>query len=242
MIRAIIFDFNGVIADDETPHLLCFQQALEEQGLSLTKEDYYGSYLGMDERTCAAALLAARDGHCDRQLLQTITERKAVLFEDYTTSHQPPLFPGVIEFVQQAARKYRLAIASGGRRKQIDYALRNTPIEQDFAVIVSADDCAVGKPDPAIYHYTLKLLNAKEPRPPLIMAAECLVVEDSLAGIRSAKAAGMGILAIATTYPFEKLSEADLVLPALGGAALNLVIDDFPSKRPLEPLQSRLPR
>ena len=230
MIRAIIFDFNGVIADDETPHLICFQQALEEHGFSISKEEYYGAYLGMDERTCAAALLAARDGCCDRRVLQTIIDRKAELFREHTVSHRPPLFPGVVEFVRQAGTRYRLAIASGGRREQITDALRDTPIERDFAVIVSADDCAVGKPDPAIYSYTLKLLNAKEPRPPLVTAAECLVVEDSMAGIRSAKAAGMGVLAIATTYPLEKLSEADLVLPALNGAALGQVMDRFSSK------------
>lgn len=242
MIRAIIFDFNGVIADDETPHFLCFQHALEEQGLSITKEEYYGTYLGMDERTCAAALLSARDGHCDNRLLQTITDRKAVLFGTHTDSHRPPLFPGVVEFVKQAGTRYRLAIASGGRREQIDDALRDTPVEQDFAVIVSAEDCAVGKPDPAIYSYTLKRLNAKEPRPPLITARECLVVEDSLAGIRSARAAGMGVLAVATTYPVEKLNEADLTLRTLEGVALSLVIDDFESKQPPEPFPSRLPR
>ncbi|MCE9537569.1 MAG: HAD hydrolase-like protein, partial [Nitrospirae bacterium] len=76
MIRAIIFDFNGVIADDETPHLRCFQQALSESGLSLTKEEYYGTYLGMDERICATALLTARDRVCDRNLLSAIIERK----------------------------------------------------------------------------------------------------------------------------------------------------------------------
>jgi len=230
MFRAIIFDFNGVIADDETPHLLCFQQALEEQGLSMTQEEYYGRYLGMDERTCATALLSQRDGHCDRRLLQTLIERKAELFRKHTASHQPLLFPGVIEFVKQAGTKYRLAIASGGRREQINAALCNTAIEQDFSVIVSADDCTTGKPDPAIYSHTLKLLNAKEPRPPLVTAAECLVVEDSMAGIRSAKAAGMGVLAVPTTYPIEKLSEADLVLPALDGAALNRILEHFSAK------------
>lgn len=166
MIRAIIVDFNGVIAEDETPHLLCVQQGLEEQGLSITKEEYYGNYLGMDERTCAATRLSARDGHCDRRLPKAIIEQKAELLREFTASHQPPLFPGVVEFVKQASTKYRLAIASGGRREQINDALRGTPIEQDFAIIVSVDDCAVGKPDPVIYSYTLKLLNAKEPRPP----------------------------------------------------------------------------
>lgn len=217
MIRAIIFDFNGVIADDETPHLRCFQQALAEHGLSLAKEDYYGTYLGMDERTCATALLTANRGACDRDLLRTITDRKATLFREYTAIHKPALFPGVAEFVKRAGARYRLAIATGGRREQIDHALRGTAIERDFAVIVSADDVATGKPDPAIYQATLKRLNASDPRPPLITAAQCLVVEDSLAGIRSAKAAGMRVLALATTYPPEQLTEADLVLPSLEG-------------------------
>ena len=215
MIRAIIFDFNGVIADDETPHLHCFQRSLAEHGLSLTKEDYYDTYLGMDERTCAATLLTARHGACDRDLLRTIMDRKATLFRDHTALHKPALFPGVVEFVQRATSQYRLAIATGGRREQIDQALNDTAIERDFQVIVSADDVATGKPDPAIYHATLKRLNAAEPRPPLITASQCLVIEDSLAGIRSARAAGMRVLALATTYPPEQLTEADLVLPNL---------------------------
>ena len=217
MIRAMIFDFNGVIADDETPHLRCFQQALAEHGLSLTKDDYYGTYLGMDERTCTTALLTTRDGTCDRNLLQTMMDRKATLFREYTAIHKPALFPGVIEFVKRAGTQYRLAIATGGRREQIDHALRDTAIERDFKVIVSADDVATGKPDPAIYHATLKRLNATDPRPPLLTAALCVVIEDSRAGIRSAKAAGMRVLALATTYPPEQLTEADFVLPNLEG-------------------------
>ena len=224
MIRAIIFDFNGVIADDETPHLRCFQQALAEHDLSLTKDDYYGTYQGMDERTCATALLTMRDGACDRDLLQAMMDRKATLFREYTAVHKPALFPGVVEFVTRATADFRLAIASGGRREQIDEALRGTLIERSFAVIVSADDCAVGKPDPAMYRHTLKLMNAREPRPPLVTAGECLVVEDSLAGIQSAKAAGMAVLALATTYPAEKLGEADQILPSLEGITPEAVL------------------
>lgn len=82
--------------------------------------------------------------------------------------------------MKRATADFRLAIASDGRREQIDEALRGTPIERSFSIIVSADDCAVGKPDQAMYHHTLKLLNAREPRPPLVAAGECLVVEDSL--------------------------------------------------------------
>ncbi len=216
-IKAIIFDFNGVIADDETPHLLTFQQALNEHGLSLSKEDYYGPYLGMDERNCATALLMAATGSCDPARLRSIMERKAVLFRDYTATHKPELFPGVVEFVKSAAKTCRLAIASGGRREQILHALRGTPIEQDFPVIVSAEDTTTGKPEPEIYELTLKRLNALAPRQPLIRAGECLVIEDSRAGIRAALTAGMKVVALATTYPADQLTEAHLVLPSLKG-------------------------
>ena len=99
-----MFDFNGVIADDETPHLRCFQQALAEAGLSLSKEEYYGTYLGMDERTCAAALLEKRDGMCDPTNHAGIIERKADLFRQHTALHKPALFPWVTGFVQRAQR------------------------------------------------------------------------------------------------------------------------------------------
>lgn len=210
-IGAIIFDFNGVLADDETPHVLCFQQALAEFGLSLTVEDYYGTYLGMDERTCAALLLGTRgDGLLDR-----VIARKAELFALRTADDKPPLFPGAAEFVKAARGAYRLAIASGGRRHQIHQALQGTPIERDFDVIVAAEDCPIGKPDPAIYRMTLARLNNGTPAP--LSASNCLVIEDSLAGIRAAGQAGMKVLAVATTYPAEKLVEADGVLPGLLG-------------------------
>lgn len=218
-LRAIIFDFNGVVADDETPHLYCFQQALAEQGIELSREDYYETYLGMDERTCTAALLQARTGVCDPLLHAEIIERKATLFRAYTALHKPVLFPWVIDFIQRAAGLYRLAIASGGRREQILSALEASPMEEAFELIVSADECSVGKPDPAIYELTLRQLNARLPRPPLLRAGECLVIEDSRAGVLAGLKAGMRVLAVATTYPASELNNAHLVLPNLDGIA-----------------------
>ena len=215
MIRAILFDFNGVIVDDETPHVLCFQQALAEAGLTLAKDDYYDAYLGMDERTCTRMLLEQRDGICDGAEVLRITERKAELFRARTALHKPVLFPGVVEFVKAAGRHYRLAIASGGRRAQIEEALADTNIESDFEVIVAAEDCPIGKPDPAIYLMTWERLNADPGSGRTITPAECLVIEDSVAGIRSARAAGMRVLGVATTYPIDKLHEADGVIHGL---------------------------
>jgi HAD superfamily hydrolase (TIGR01509 family) len=215
-LRAIIFDFNGVIADDETPHLLMFQQALREEGLSLTAAEYYGAYLGMDERNCLAALVEKARGRRDPACERRVHDRKVALFRDYTARNPPELFPGVVDFVNEAGRRYRLAIASGGTREQIARALAGTPIEQAFPLIVAAEDTTIGKPDPQIYIVTLTKLNGLAPRPePPFRAADCLVVEDSLAGIRSAKAAGMTVVAVATTYPAEKLKEADAVYPGL---------------------------
>jgi beta-phosphoglucomutase len=208
----MVFDFNGVIADDEAPHLVCFQQALAEAGLTLTKEDYYGAYLGMDERTCARMLLERRDGWCDEADLSRIAERKAELFRANTACRKPPLFPGIIEFVKAARARFRLAIASGGRKIQIEEALSGTAIEFEFDVITAAEDCPIGKPDPAIYLMTWNRLNDLCSAPDKLSPAECLVLEDSVAGIRSAKAAGMPVLAVATTYPIDKLCEADSVV------------------------------
>lgn len=215
MLRAILFDFNGVIADDETAHVECFCRALHEFGLALSKAEYYGTYLGMDERTCTGLLLAARDGTSDAALVGRIQERKAELFRRHPGAQRPELFPGVIEFVQAARLLCRIAIASGGRREQIDRALRGTAIEQAVELIVSADDCPVGKPDPAVYLLTLRRLN--DAGLPLLRADECLVIEDSKAGIRAARAAGMRVLALATTYPVGELGEADLVIASLAG-------------------------
>lgn len=215
MLRAILFDFNGVIADDETAHVECFCRALHEFGLALSQAEYYGRYLGMDERTCTGLLLTARDGKSDAGLVRQIQNRKAELFRHHPAAQKPELFPGMIEFVQAARPLCRLAIASGGRREQIDRALRGTMIEQAVELIVSADDCPVGKPDPAVYLLTLQRLNGVGL--PQLKADECLVIEDSKAGIRAARAAGMRVLAVATTYPIEELGEADRVISSLAG-------------------------
>ncbi len=217
VVRALIFDFNGVIADDETLHVVCFQQALAEANLTLSKEDYYSSYLGMDERICASILLEQRDGVCDNTQLFRIMDRKAELFRTRAALHKPPLFPGIVEFVLAARAHYQLAIASGGRRAQIEAALAGSAIEHAFDVIVAAEDCPVGKPDPAIYLLTCKRLNAGLASSDAIRPSDCIVIEDSLAGIRSAQAAGMRAIGVATTYPLENLREADCVLTSLRG-------------------------
>ena len=210
-LRAIIFDFNGVIADDEALHVCTFREALREDGIDLSKDDYYGTYLGMDERRCAIALLTSTTGTYDHPRLTRILDRKARLFKEHPAYEKPRLFPGVVEFVQLAGRRYTLAVASGGLRHQIQFALRTTPIEHDFSVIVCAEDMGAGKPDPAMYRTALERLNALQPGPPVILPSHCLVIEDSKAGIASGRRRGMKVadLVILRLEP--------QVLPALEG-------------------------
>ena len=231
-LRALIFDFNGVIADDETPHLLMFQQALREEGLCLTAEEYYGTFLGMDERNCLAALIQKVRGRRDPACEQRVHDRKIALFRAYTETHKPELFPGVTDFVLKAQGRYRLAVASGGKREQIADALRDSPIEHTFPLIVAAEDTTIGKPDPEIYLLTLAKLNGATPAPePPLKASECLVIEDSLAGIQSAKAAGMKVVGVATTYPAAALREADAVYPGLSAVSFSEVEQLFRESR-----------
>jgi HAD superfamily hydrolase (TIGR01509 family) len=210
--RAIIFDFNGVIADDEAGHFLAFQQALAEDGLTLSTNDYYGKYSGMDERNCLSILLTANGGAADPGRLDRILSRKADIFRRDVS--KPVLFPGAIEFIARIGRRYKLAVASGGRRDQIEWALKATSLENAFSTtIISAEDTTVGKPDPQIYGLALERLNVTDPIPtPFLHPGECLVLEDSKAGIQSAHYAGMKVAALATTYPADQLREADWVL------------------------------
>jgi|CXWL01.1.fsa_nt_gi HAD superfamily hydrolase (TIGR01509 family) len=220
-LRAIIFDFNGVIADDELPHFLMFQQALSDYGIAISKEEYYGTYLGMDKRNCTIALLLAHGKSADPPLVAAIQDRKASLFREYATVHPPQLFPGVVDFIKEAKTRYRLAIASGGRREQIERALRSTPIEQDFEIIVSAEDVRIGKPDPEIYQVTLAKLNSL-PIPSLltINPSDVVVIEDSRAGIQAGLSAGMFVIALSTTYPVSALTEAHVILRSLAELSL----------------------
>lgn len=126
--------------------------------------------------------------------------------------------------MKEAGKCYRLAIATGGKREQVEFALHGTPIENDFAVLVSCEDTTIGKPDPSIYRLALKLINGVEPWPrPLIQPEECLVIEDT--------PAGMKVVALATAYPAEELAAAHLVIRNAGKLPLGRVHGLFPPRK-----------
>ncbi len=221
MLKAIIFDFNGIIADDEPLHLELFQKVLGEEGLPLSEQDYYAkNYLGMDDRGCFGAVFKANGRTATESDLQRLIARKAEYYKQAIRS-KLILFPGAVDFVKQAAGRYPLAIASGALRHEIVMILEHAGIKQYFDVIVSAEDVREGKPSPEGFIKALEQLNAHPSRSSKpILPGECLVIEDSPFGIAAARSAGMKCLAITNSYPAERLGEAHQVLKTLEGLGL----------------------
>lgn len=216
MLRAIIFDFDGVIADTEPLHFRAFQAVLEGIGLSLSETDYYANYLGFDDRGCFIAALAANGRATPAETVRSLMERKAVAYLDAVRQHLVVL-PGVSTFVRQASRQYPLAIASGALRPEIELILQAIGLRDCFQQIASAEDVAKGKPDPEPFLLALERLNKSEGigATAPILPDECLVIEDSIPGIRSGKTAGMKVLAVANTHAIGELNEADAITPGL---------------------------
>jgi len=214
MLRAIIFDFDGVVADNEPIHCAMFQRVLGELGIFLSEEEYYAEYLGYDDKGCFAAALSAKGRPAPQTLIDELVARKAAVYLDYIRTHLV-IFPGVHDFVREAAKQYRLAIASGALRHEIEFILEQAGIRKEFEHITSAEDVSRGKPNPDPFLHALASLNRKARSAPLLDAGDCLVVEDSIPGVQAAHRAGMKVLAVTNTHPAEDLREADAVRTSL---------------------------
>jgi len=212
VLRAVIFDFNGVLVDDEPIHLEMFQKVLKEEGLSLDEKDYYARYLGMDDRSCFEAAFQDRGRELDDSALGELVRRKARYYRN-AVKDKIALFPGVEKLVRELSARYPMGIASGALRDEIETILQRIGLRKFFQVIVSAEDIKIGKPNPEIFAKALSLLNEKRSQP--ILPSECLVVEDSKEGILGARQAGMKCLAVANSYPAKELTQANAVVTSL---------------------------
>lgn len=218
-LTAMIFDFDGVIADTEPLHFASFRQTLAEIGISLTEADYYANYLGYDDRGCFLAALTAHQHPTDPVALAQLMQRKARAYLRSVKDHLV-IFPGVREFVREASAAYPLAIASGALRHEIEVILEQAGLRKEFLHITSAEDVTRGKPDPQPFLQALNELN-RQRQEQAITAESCLVIEDSIPGIRGAKIAGMKVLAVANTHTIQDLHEAHAVVQSLSQIRLS---------------------
>jgi beta-phosphoglucomutase len=217
-MRAVIFDFDGVIADTEPLHFEGLRRILADIGIILTEPDYYANYLGFDDRGCIIEALRVNQRPTTDTLVQDLMRKKATAYLASIKDHLV-IFQGVKEFVQAATAAYPIAIASGALRPEIELILDQADIRQAFRHITSAEDVTKGKPDPQPFLHALAALNRQNQASPILPEA-CLVIEDSIPGIRAAKSAGMKVLAVANTHTVQDLHEAHAICHSLRETAL----------------------
>src|SRR5881296_2691513 len=212
--RALVFDFDGVIADDEPLHLAAFQRTLAAEGVALTAEAYYARYLGFDDHDAIVEAFREAGRPLPPDRVDALMAAKAAHFLGLVRDGVR-IFPGVPEFVRAAAARVPLAIASGALRREIELILAQAGLADLFAAIVSAEDVSVGKPSPEGF---LRALERLRGRLPDLAPRDCLVVEDSQPGIESARRAGMRCLAVTNSYTAAELGGADLIVRSLAEA------------------------
>ena len=208
MIKAIFFDFNGVIIDDETIQMKAYQEILRGHQIDLT-EEWYMSALGMDDRTFVKAIFERGKKPLTDPVLETVLSAKTDMHRQMIKD-ELPLFPGVLTFLKAASRHFSLGLVSMANKAEVGYVFQRANLTPLFSIIVTAEDASACKPAPDCYLTGLTKMNDKRQRErklPLL-ASECLAIEDSPPGIESARIAGMHTLGITNTVSDEALRAA----------------------------------
>jgi beta-phosphoglucomutase len=213
MLEAVIFDFDGVIADDELLHLAGFQHALAAHGITISERDYYDRYLGYDDHDGFVAMLDDAGSEVDERVVADLMADKARVFRDLV-QERVTIFPGVhalLDGLRAGGHPLPLAIGSGALRSEILLVLHAVDLADRFDVVVAAEDVSHGKPAPETFLTACSLLGRSVPG---LEPASCLVVEDSIAGLEAAAAAGMRSIAVTNSFAASDLS-ADLIVDSL---------------------------
>ncbi len=213
MLKAIIFDFDGVIANSEPAHFVTFQRVLAEEGIKISQADYYQKYLAMDDRGAFTTALTDFGRLSDPIYVSELIFRKSCYFEHYLKKEMD-IYPDTLEFIKNVQGRFPLAINSGALGAEIEVVLTRINLRPIFSLIISADNIKRCKPDPEGYLKALDGLNNLHPELNA-KASECLAIEDSIGGLKSALAAGMKCVAVTNTYPAISLGAASKVVEKL---------------------------
>ncbi|MBD2427905.1 HAD family phosphatase [Phormidium sp. FACHB-1136] len=208
VLRAVLLDFNGVIINDEPLHQTLIQDLLLEENLRPSLEDYQQVCLGRTDRACITDLWQRQGRVVTEAQLNKFLDRKAARYRDALAALDSiPLYPGLEDVVYQIrAAHLKLAIVSGARRSEIDAVLALAGMADYVHTIVSGDDLAVAASKPAPDGYLLAIARLNQQFPDLgLTAANCLAVEDSFAGIESARRAGVPVVGVAHAFPYHMI-------------------------------------
>jgi beta-phosphoglucomutase len=211
-LRAAVFDFDGVIVDSEPLHFRSLRDALKEDGVEITEDEYWGFLLAYDDRGAIRLALERREQAADAERVERAASRKAARFANLLP--EVPVFPGAVELVRALAARVPVGIASGARHDEVDLILQSVGLRDAFTAIVGVEDAPRTKPDPAPYLRAVTLLASPANG---LAPAHCVAFEDSTPGLASALAAGMKVVGITNSYPADKLQAAHRVVASLAG-------------------------
>jgi HAD superfamily hydrolase (TIGR01509 family) len=220
-LQAIVFDFDGVIADSEPLHLRAFQRTLADHDLTLTAADYYSAYLGYDDAGVFAAVARDRGVAVTDEQLNALVEKKGAYIQELLKAGEI-LFPGAASFIRQAAAAVPIAIASGAQRHEIEEILDATQLRNCFATIVAAGDTVRGKPAPDPYARAFQLLQRANGA---TTPGRCVAIEDSRWGLESARGAGLRCVGVTNSYPASDLPDAELIVAGLNTLTVQMLDD-----------------
>ncbi len=213
-IAAIVFDFDGVLANSEPLHLRAYQEVLSALGIVVERDEYYARYLGFDDIGAFTAIGHARGQDWTDQQITALAARKTVVFDEMIVSAEV-LYPTAAPCIERLAARFPLGIASGALRHEIEAVLRASGLDRHIGFVVASGDTPFSKPAPDPYRRAAQLHG--------LPAAQCLAIEDSRWGIESAKAAGLRCVGITHTYPASKLETADAIIDSLDQFTVEMI-------------------
>ena len=219
-LKGVVFDMDGVIIESEHTHYSAICEAMGER-MNQTYETFLTKCTGGDERFAMGRLAEFSGIEYDESLFQEWSKKKAVAYQRLV-GESATAMPGAIELVCSVAEKFPIGLATGSRRSDVEAAfstLAGGKLNGLFQSIVTSDDVAKTKPDPATY--------AKAAEGMGISPSDCLAIDDSPNGVSSAKKAGMKVLGITAIHDDSSLRDADWHLRSLEEVILGDLINLF---------------
>jgi beta-phosphoglucomutase len=222
-IRAIAFDLDGTLSDTEPLHFEAFTEVMRPLGIEILREDYFSRLIGLNDHDCFATLLREHGNGADDARVANLIARKAIVY-GAMIANRDVLYPGAGAFVRQCAERFPLILVTGTLHAEAETILLRANLLGLFVDIIAAEDTARGKPEPDGFLTALGRLGfILRPRPSIV-AAECLAVEDTAAGVEAARRAGMRALALCQTTTELDLRAADIIRPTIGETDLDDVL------------------
>ena len=200
-VNAAIFDLDGTLIDNNSYHLQSWLQYLKDMNREMSEEEYKARVNG---RTNKDVIEYIYQRQMDDEEAMKYAQEKEAIYRKLYAPHIKPV-EGLLELLEKLrSLSIPMAIATSGIQVNIDFLFEHIPIRSYFDVIVNSAHITKGKPDPEIYIKTAELLKVSPP--------DCLVFEDAVVGINSAKAAGMKVVGVLTTHTAAELSGADVLI------------------------------